>query len=82
MSLKNYSIKSYGPNLMDLLFENLSIFCLTVQSVGIKTAFPLFRDVHKMFWAFRRMNQFQHYDYLVSYTKGILDEKDISNVKV
>lgn len=67
---------------MDLLFENLSIFCLTVQSVDIKIAFPLFRDVHEMFWAFRRMNQFQHYDDLVSYTKRILDKKDINNVKV
>ena len=67
---------------MDLLFENLSIFCLTVQSVDIKIAFPLFRDVNEMFWAFRRMNQFQHYDDLVSYTKRILDKKDINNVKV
>ena len=56
MSLKYFWIKSYGPNLMDHLFEKSSLVCLTVQCVAIKIAFLLVRDVHKIFSAFGRTN--------------------------
>ena len=62
MSLKYFWIKSYGPNLMDHLFEKSSLVCLTVQCVAIKIAFLLVRDVHKIFSAFGRMNQIQLYE--------------------
>ena len=62
MSLKKFSIKSYGQTLMDHLFENLPTVCLTVQCVDIKCSFLLVRDVYKIFWVFGKTNQIRLYE--------------------
>ena len=82
MSLKNFSMTSYKTYLMEQLFENSSVISLTVQCVDIKIAFLLFRDVHKLFWAFRITHQIQHCEDLVSHIKGVHDKKHITDGKL